>query len=402
MTNDHLTDEEILKVLFTRGHPEGAGPQQKDEGRVEDQELEQHVEQCERCGKVSEEYRRFMSKLYEFGKAGDPGPKGPCPPPAMWAELVTGLVPQDQALKHLTHAAGCAACAQDLEAAFDAVGESAPVLPELQKYLHTATDQWQREFAQKIAAHELTEPGAVAISQPARSTRPSVSMIRSFFFRPWAIASVAAVAVFAVGVGLFSWLRSDSPDTLIRQAYAQQRTIEMRIPGAGYGPIQVERANGRSLTNSPRPLLEAEVLIKKNLEKTPDDPDFLRQKAEADLLAWNYQLAIETLNHAARIQPNSLPLLMDLATAYSERAEANSSPADYEAGLEYLGQAIRQDPSNSAALFNRAIVYERLRSYDLAVADWEQFLKVEQDPQWRAEGERRLSELRRRKSDKSG
>src|SRR5262249_21986052 len=150
---------------------------------------------------------------YEFGNAGDPGPKGPCPPPAMWAELVTGLVPQDQALKHLNHAARCADCAQDLEAAFDAVGENTPVLPELQKYLHTATGKWQREFAQKIAAHELSEPGA--ISQPARSTGPSVSVIRSFF-RPWAIASVAAVAVFAVGVGLFSWLRSDSPDTLIR------------------------------------------------------------------------------------------------------------------------------------------------------------------------------------------
>src|SRR5262249_45552769 len=167
------------------------------------------------------------------------------------------------------------------------------------------------------------------------------------------------------------------------------------------GPIQVERANGRSLTNSPRALLEAEVLIKKNLEKTPDDPDLLRQKAEADLLAWSYQPAIETLNHVARIRPGSFPLLMDLATAYFERAEANSSPADYQAGLEYLGQAIRQDPSNPAALFNRAIVYERLRSYDLAITDWEQFLKVEQDPQWRAEGERRLQEIRGRKSDNS-
>src|SRR5262245_55873002 len=152
-----------------------------------------------------------MSKLYEFGNAGDSGPKEPCPPPAMWAELVTGLVPQDQALKHLTHAAGCTACAQDLEAAFDAVGENAPVLPELQKYLDTASEKWQREFAQKIAAHELTEPGAGAISQPARSPSLSVSVIRSFFFRPWAIASVAAVAVFAVGVGIFSWLRNDSP-----------------------------------------------------------------------------------------------------------------------------------------------------------------------------------------------
>ncbi|HZD94247.1 MAG TPA: CHAT domain-containing protein, partial [Candidatus Sulfotelmatobacter sp.] len=138
------------------------------------------------------------------------------------------------------------------------------------------------------------------------------------------------------------------------------------------------------------------VQIKSGLEKSPDDPELLRQKAEADLLAWNYQPALETLNHAARLRPDSFPLLVDTATAYFERAEANSSPADYEAGLEALGKAIRLEPSNPAALFNRAILYERLYFYDRAIADWEQLLKIEPDAQWKEEAERRLKEIRSR------
>jgi len=386
--NEHLTDQEILKVLFTEGNSKDAGRQQE----REDQELEQHVGQCERCGQASEQYRRFMSKLYEFGKAGDPAPRGPCPDPAIWAEIVTGVMPQEQALKHLNHAASCSTCAQDLQYAFDAVGENTAVHPELAKYLHTASEEWQHEFAEKIASGKVSaEPERIAQQLPSGTRRSRVVGIGlGFLFRPWAVAAAAAVIA---GIALLPWLRSGSPDTLIRQAYAQQRTIDMRIPGAGYGPIRVERASNRSLASSPRALLEAEVQIKSKLEKTPDDPELLRQKAEADLLVWNYQPAIESLNNAVHSQPSSPPILIDLATAFFERAEATSNPRDYEVGLQYLGEAIRQEPSNPAALFNRAIVYERLRSYDRAIADWEQLLKVEQNPQWKAEGERRLKEI---------
>jgi CHAT domain-containing protein len=294
------------------------------------------------------------------------------------------LMPQDAAFKQLEHAVTCPACAEELDNALHAVGENTSVAPELQKGLRTASPAWQRQFAAKIASG-----GISAERVPSRRVLP-------FLFRPQAMAAMAAVVLLAVGAGLIWRLRAGSPDALIRQAYAQQRTIEMRIPGAGYGPIQVERANAKSPINSPRALLEAEVAIKSGMEKAPDDPDLLRMKAEADLLTWNYQPAIETLNHASHIRPSSFPLLIDLATAYFERAEASSSPADYEAGLEYLGEAVRLEPSNPAALFNRAILYERLYFYDRAIADWEQFLKLEQDPRWRDEGERRLKEIRSR------
>ncbi|HWF05363.1 MAG TPA: CHAT domain-containing protein [Candidatus Angelobacter sp.] len=334
-----------------------------------------------------------MSKLYQFGKAGDSNPNGPCPPPAIWAEVITGLMPRNAALRHLEHAATCSVCSEELQNALYAVGDNAPAPEDLQAQLQTASQEWQRKFAGKIALKEFT----TTTGRP-RKVVSSGTKVRFFSPVRWSVGTAVALIVLAVGLGLFFRGHHNSPDALIHQAYAQQRTMEMMIPGASYGPIQVERASGQSSISSPRPLLEAEVLIKSGLEKTPNDPELLRQKAEADLLTGNYQPAIDTLNHAVHLNPGSVPLLVDLATAYFERAEANSSPADYETGLEALGNAIRREPSNPAALFNRAILYERLYFYDRAIADLEQFLKLEQDQRWRQEAEQRLKEIRLRQS----
>jgi CHAT domain-containing protein len=381
--NEHLTVPEVLRLLIGRAHS-------ADEAYT--QELERHLDQCEHCRQMKEEYRLSMSKLFQFGQTVDRTPPDPCPLPETWGELAAGIIPEKTAFKYLRHAGTCADCGEELQNALYAMDESAPLPASMEQPLVTASEAWQSSFAARLESQGGPAPSGAPSARRSRFSR--------FIARPGIIAAIAAVILLAIGLGLFSALHRNSPDTLIRQAYAQQRTIEMRIPGAAYAPIQVERANERSSMSSPRPLLEAEVMIKGGLEKAPDDPELLRQKAEADLLTWNYQPAIETLNHAARIRPDFFPLLVDLATAYFERAEATSSPADYEAGLESLGQAIRLEPSNPAALFNRAILYERLYFYDRAISDWEQFLKIEQDPQWKDEAAKRLKEIRSRQRER--
>ena len=383
-SNEHITVAEVLQVLHAQARPE------KDEI---DPRVEGHLRQCEHCGQVLQEYRRFMSKLREFGKAGQAG--GECPAPSAWGELASGIVSQEKAAQYIRHAASCASCTDELLHAFDALGTNEPPSHDLQQLLTTATPEWQKRFAANIAANKSSiRPIAQPISSGSgRSWR--------LLFPRWAYAAIAAVVLLAAGIGLYFRLHSDSSETLIQEAYAQQRTVEMRIPGARYGPIQAQRAGGRSQISQPRALLEAAVQIKRGLEKRPDDPELLREKAEADLLNWNYQAALETLNHADRLKSSWFAVRVDMATAYFERAEATANPADYEAGLQSLGEAIRLKPDDPAALFNRAILYERLYFYGRAVADWEAFLKIEKDPGWRNEAEQRLKEIRERQQQSS-
>jgi CHAT domain-containing protein len=221
------------------------------------------------------------------------------------------------------------------------------------------------------------------------------------FSSRWAWATAAAAVLVAVGVAAYLRVGQASPEKLLAEAYTQQRTIELRINQASYGPIRVQRDRGTSQLNASSQLLEAEVAIKRRMVQQPENPDFLREKAEVDLLNWDYQPAIETLGHALRLQPQSFLITLDLGTAHFERAEATNSPADYEASLNYLGDAIRLEPTNPAALFNRAIVYERLYLYGRAIEDWEQFLKIEKDPGWRKEAGQHLQELRERERQRS-
>jgi CHAT domain-containing protein len=272
-----------------------------------------------------------------------------------------------------------------LKEALEIVGATALPPSQLARDLKSSGSRWQRKLAEQM---EKRTRGPQEIGAESRQL--------AGFSSRWAWATVAAVALVAVGVGAYLRFGQASPEKLLAEAYGQQRTIELRINQAPYGPIRVQRDKGASQLNASSQLLEAEVAIKRRLVKQPENPDFLREKAEVDLLNWDYQPAIETLGHALRLQPQSFLITLDLGTAHFERAEAANSPADYEASLNYLGDAIRLEPGNSTALFNRAIVYERLYLYGRAIEDWEQFLKIEKDPGWRKEAEQRLQELRER------
>lgn len=382
--NGHITAEEALHLLHVRAAAgnEGAEP-----------EMEEHLRHCEPCRRTVEEYGHLMYRLQKPGNAEQAPPSGECVQPGIWAEVAAGLITQEESRQYLKHAASCTYCTEEMLSAVAAIGSNEALSPVLQQGLNTATPEWQKEFAEQIVAKQNPARAAGRTTHPAKVRWYSTP-------RVWAYTGIAAVLAVSA-TATFFFLRGNSPDALIHQAYAQQRTVELRIPGAGYGPIQVQRASGRSQMNNPSSLLEAEVQIKRGLESKPDDPGLLRQKAEIDLLTWNYQPALETLNHASRLRPNSFELLVDMATAYFERAEATASPADYEEGLQALGDAIRLKPDNPAALFNRAIIYERLYFYGRAIADWEQFLKVEKDSGWRNEAERHLKELREHEQHRS-
>ena len=388
--NAHLTLEEILLVL----RPEDGGV---DSHSL--QAVRSHLAQCAECARALDRYRGIMAKLNPFNRRGEAAVSDQCPRPDVWVQVATGLLPNDEVLDHLEHAAMCSSCSAHLREALEIVGASAPPELKLQQALQTNTPARQKSLAAEMAARSRQ-----VLQSEARGGSPQMVRPIPFVSKPsrslrlpiWAYGAAAAVLIAGVALGVFGGRGSGSTERLLAQAYAQQRTVELRIPGAGYGPIRVERGQKQSQMSSPGALLEAETAIKRGLEQHPDDPSLLRQKAEADLLNWDYQPAIETLGHALRLQPQSSKLLVDLATAHFERAEATDTPADYESALQYLGDALRLFPKDPAALFNRAIVYERLFLYSSAIVDWELLLTIEGDAGWKQEAQKRLNDLRTR------
>ena len=91
--------------------------------------------------------------------------------------------------------------------------------------------------------------------------------------------------------GFFSVRCELSAEPLLAQAYSERRTLEVRIPGANYAPLRVERGTGGSNLDKPESLLKAEALIGENLQKNSADPTWLQFKARADLLDGNYDFS---------------------------------------------------------------------------------------------------------------
>lgn len=328
-----------------------------------------------------------MATINRLSNGGDMGKKE-CPSHGLLNQLAAGVLGGEAADEILHHLPGCPDCTAFLKQALDDIGSDAPPAPEIQRRLASNRSRQQYRIAREIVARRAQN----ASQSKPESLSPFVPRLRRLTL--WA---ALALILAGLGVAVIFKLRSPSVPSLLAEAYARKRTLDLRIPGAVYGPIQIQRGAGHTQHDTPAALLEAELKIKRDLNREPENPEILREQAEADLLNGDYQLAMETLGHASRI-PHSSPLLfVDLGIAYFERAETDGSPADYETALHHLEEAIRLAPHNRDALFNRAVVYERLFLYDPAIADWEELLALENDPGWRGEEAMRLQELRRKK-----
>jgi CHAT domain-containing protein len=137
-------------------------------------------------------------------------------------------------------------------------------------------------------------------------------------------------------------------------------------------------------------LLEAETLIAKQLPRYPNDGGWLAAKGRANLLDGDYDDAIESFKNALVALPGSVPIQIDLATAYSERGEAKNQPWDNGEAVELLKSALKQEPENRVALFNLAIVLERQGLYHKAAEAWQQYLRLDAKGPWSDEARTHL------------
>ncbi|MFZ0684913.1 MAG: CHAT domain-containing protein [Terriglobales bacterium] len=317
-----------------------------------------------------------------------------------------GLTPSDEALLYIEHASRCSHCGPLLR---EAVAECADLDRELTAEereriasLESARAEWQERIAGQIAG----------------TPQPPVDRRSEAWWRKWlavprlAMATAAIIAV--VGAGLWvalhqtpsyqGWFHHDqraAAAELLARAYTEKRTLELRIAGAEYAPMHITRGPTASFKENPKDLLAAEALIASQPEAQANSAPWLQAQAEADLLEGKYEPAVEALRRSSELEPNSAPILTDLATAYFQRALEKDRKDDFGTAYEYLSQALKQSPDDPVALFNRAIVSEHQFLYHQALDDWDHYLRVDPGSKWAEDARKRADILRAKLNEHS-
>src|SRR5258708_5565683 len=209
---------------------------------------------------------------------------------------------------------------------------------------------------------------------------------------------LGAALLLAFLVGLF-WNRIQATDVehLLGEAYAERRTMELRISGAGYAPLAAKREAGPH-ARLPHSLIDVESKIQEALKAHPRNPLWLQYDARAKLLEGRYAEAMTSLRLALESQPEPTYLFTDLASAYFQRAEVNQRAIDYGTAIDLDSRVLVSMPDDPIALFNRSLIFERIFLYHQAAADLEHFLRINPRDAWAQEATERLRTIREKLS----
>ena len=374
MAKEHLQTDELAKLYEEACRPGIPRPITAN--------IHPHLAACSLCRERFEEQAFLDRQLEEIHSSKPALRQSDCPEPALWREVATGVTAPEQTLFLVHHASRCDHCGTLLrEAVADLNGENTPADEELIAALKSAQPEWQRSLAQRITG--------TVIPQPVPWWRVWLTVPR--------LATVGAAVLAVAALGYLGVVQQRQPQTagrLLASAYSEQRTMELRIAGAAYAPLRVQRGPAASFSERSAALLKAESIIADQLPSHPSDPAWLQAKAQADLLEGKYDAAVESLKRALELAPKTPGLLTDLATAYFQRARSEDRPEDYGAAFEHLSQVLASDPDNAVALYNRAIVGEQQFLYHQALEDWEHYLKVDPRSEWAEEARSRADALR--------
>ena len=346
--------------------------------------MKSHLDGCSECQQLLEQ-ETILTRLSAQRSTKDAGAgTSECPSEQEWMELVAGLRSPLEMDQKFEHALRCDHCGPIFKTAAEQFAEeTTKEEKQVLNALQSAGPGWQQMIAQRMQSHSVR-----------RHTAPSKWdwWNKRGIILQLAGATSIAMLIFVVWRGL-NVPSSKTVDRLLAEAYSERRCSDLRTVGAAYAPVQALRAGEASGIRRPTALLEAEVVIAKELAAKPDDPYWLDAQGRADLMEGDYSSAVSVLEHAHRTAPQSANTRTDLATAYFLKAEVLKRAEDYGRSVELLGQVLAENPSDSIALFNRAIASERLLLYHQAVEDWHRYLQLDRNSPWANEARTRLAEL---------
>ena len=393
LVRDHLRLQEIewLAKDLRRGNGTPGQEAQLDE-------IRRHLAECEPCQGLVQMHEDLQRRMGQPDAAATARPTPDCPLETVWWGVAAGQLPDSRVADLLEHSTHCDACGLLLrQATHDFAEEVAE--PEIRclNTLPSALEEWQQYLAQELVAvrTDSSQPRnfMTAVGQWMRPLADRFAWHPRGALRYALACTTVCIVVLAAGAWVVQMRRQPSVDQLIASAYVEQRPFELRIAGAGYGPVRQERSGERSAFAEPADLLRAKYLIKDRLAARPNDQAMLVARGKVELLEGHYDEAIRTFGRLLDAQPDSPALLTDLATTYFQRAVATDRAVDYGQAIELLGRTLARTPDDPVALFNRAIALQKMYVYDGAIRDWEHYLRVDPRGNWADEGRRRLGEL---------
>lgn len=220
-------------------------------------------------------------------------------------------------------------------------------------------------------------------------------------FSPYKLfSSVGLVGILAIGVWfVFITNRPPSPSSLIADAYAENRTLEMRIEGAPYVPLHQERGPNSLPDRLDRPsLLKAEAQIAQTLRADPDDVRQLDASGRVSLLEDDQagvDAAVQTLEKAQRLAPEDASVSIDRASAYLLRGDFLDRTEDYGQAIQILGAVVASHRGGDTAEFNYAIALEKHLLKRQSAQAWQSYLTHYPTSSWAQEARDHLAILRR-------
>ncbi len=417
---------------LSRAQIENYGSQSSGAGPEADAWIENHLADCPSCRSRVLDFQRTHFALSPDPKVNN-GITSDCPSENDLRNLAADLCSADQAAKSTSHAATCKRCGPLLQAyTEDFSDDFSPEERTALEQLNSASPAWQQAQARKMlqtastgttadmpastsiptdnvsaatraeasdsatVPHLAAEPNSNAahLSGDAASQRTAAQKLqpkprRRTFSWKWITLPAAAAALIAFGIWYTQRDTPEKVEKLLAHAYTEQRTIEMRWPGSDWAKPQVTLGPSESFFSKSHFLFKAEDIVKEHETTSSGDLKWLRARAEVEILEGHSQSAIELLNSAKN--PDSIPLLLDMALAYSQQFKRSQNPNDLLSARDKLNTVLKKDPENRTALFNLALAYADSEMWDQAISTWESYLRIDPTGPWAQEATEKLA-----------
>ena len=403
----HLSDSQIEQCA---NNSPGACPK----------DMESHLAECEECLRRLLKWQHIQFR--SFAMVGmNKERHSECPEERRLQELAAGAMGREAAEKTLQHVAQCEHCGPLLNHYLEIFSEeTSPEIEALLDQLPSSKTGWGKKKARAILAGMRPSP-------PPKPPGWWESVLR-----PRILATAGGLAALAIPVFILwpyamdAWQLKEE-QKLVAAAYVKNRTTEMRLATAPYGPQAggtMGASDGAGFFGHPEFNKARSIADEKTSSGGKKSPKWFQFKGELLLLGDSAKDAKDAEDAFRTAQDKGLKddpsLNIDLAISYFEQFTKDPSqqgsndlhPAPSSQVLssgatshllvqssqlleQVLESAKATEEHKKAALFNLGIVYEKRAMWPEAEAAWDKYLKMDPTGPWADEARAQQKEVSR-------